>query len=53
MGVGESFLSRVVIVLSDRRKGSGLKFPHTDVKAATQIEVETFAVALGRVFFSV
>jgi len=37
----------------DRRKGSWLKFQHTDVKAATQIEVETLAVKLGRVFFSV
>ena len=37
----------------DRRKGSGLKFSHTDVEAVTQIEVETLAMALGRVVFSV
>ncbi len=52
MGVGESFLSRVVIVL-EAAKGKRVKILHTDVEAVTQIEVKTSAVALGRVFFSV
>ncbi len=51
MDVGESFLSRVVIVL-EAAKGKRVKIPaHGCGGGGRKIEVKTSAVALGRVFF--